>query len=122
MATRILPSLRRPAPAHVLVGSRPPLPFLPLLAMGCFVLLVVRWWGSRSGLAADVKDALDDRDHRPDEDDAKGEFERRDADARPRDDDAERDDHEADFAGHDAHRSQAHAGGIAERVGLRPDV
>jgi hypothetical protein len=33
MATRILPSPRRPAPAQVLLGVAPLLPLLPFLAM-----------------------------------------------------------------------------------------
>src|SRR4029079_11498977 len=113
MATRILPSLRRAAPAHVLDGVTPslaPLPFLPLV-LTCLLRVFGggrddRWGLGRLGLALDVEDPLDDGDDRPDEDDAEGELEGGDADARPGEDDAERDDHEPDLAGHDADRGQ----------------
>src|SRR5947207_2736460 len=73
------------------------------------LLLLDRGDVGRLGLAADMKDPLDDCDDGADEDDAEGELDRRRADARPGEDDAERDDHEADLAGHDPDGGQAHA-------------
>src|SRR5204863_8326603 len=119
MATRILPSLRRAEPAHVLDGARPllaPLPFLPLVATMLSVLpLVDRRLGGRLGLAADMKDPLDDGDSGAEGDDAEGECEdtgsrlvcprrpRRPAFANgktedPRQDEPEGQDHEPDLA------------------------
>src|SRR4029078_3629736 len=57
-----------------------------------------RWALARLGLALEVEDPLDDGDDRTNEDDAEGELEGRDADARPGEDDPERDYHEPDLA------------------------
>src|SRR3954469_17352356 len=113
MATRILPSPRRPDPAHVLAGPWPFLPFFPLVAT-LLSPLSGRIGGGRVGLAAGLKDPLDDCDDGADRDDREGGGQDREVGGRSGDDEPETQDDEPDLAGHDADGSHPDARREAE--------
>src|SRR3954471_8659085 len=108
IATRILPSPRRPEPAQVLAGPWPFLPFFPLVAT-LFSPLSGRVGGGRVGLAAGLEDPLDDCDDGTDRDDRQSGGEDGEVCRRPGDDEPETQDDEPDLAGHDADGGHADA-------------